>query len=179
VRGPALFAARGIALPPLAAALALGLVGLAALVAALLPGSLRAVAALGLAFAVLYGTAIRVAMPALDVRNSVAPFARAARAVLVDGARGGMIEWRAQYSFHMGPLDAAVPGNADEVLALAARLDAADPYFVVVSERRAPLLLRQVRGEPPVEALRATIGPDPMLVLANRAALGLGRERPQ
>ncbi len=179
VRGPALFAAHGIAFPPLAAALALGLVGLAALVAALRPGSLRAVAALGLAFAVLYGTAIRVAMPVLDVRNSVAPFARAARAVLVDGARGVMIEWRAQYSFHMGPLDAAVPGNADEVLALAARLDAADPYFVVVSERRAPLLLRQVRGEPPVEALRATIGPDPMLVLANRAALGLGRERPQ
>ncbi len=178
LRGPALLAARGVALPAVVPALALGLVGLAALAAALRPASRRALAALGLAFAVFYGMAIRVALPVLDVRNSVAPFARAARAALVDGARGGMVEWRAQYSFYAGPLDEAVPGNDEEVAALAARLDGDAPYFVIVSERRAPLLLRQIRGAPPTEAVRARIGSDEMLVLANRAALGPGAEPP-
>jgi hypothetical protein len=179
LRLPDLLAARGIDLPLHAAALVLGLVGLAALTVALRPGSRRALAALGLAFAVLYGFAVRVAMPVLDVRNSVAPFVRAAHAVLVDGARGGMVEWRAQYSFYAGPLDEALPGNDAELAALAERLEGDAPYFVIVGEKRAPGLLRRVTGEPPVEALRGKIGDDTMLVLANRAALGPGAAAPR
>ena len=174
----AALATRGIDLPHHAAALALGLLGFAALAVAVRPASHRALTALGLGFAVVYGAAVRVAMPVLDVRNSVAPFARAARAVLVDGARGGMVDWRAQYSFYAGPLDEAVPGNEEELAALARRLEGDAPYFVIVSAKRAPVLLRHVKGEPPIEALRGKIGNDTMLVLANPAALGLGAETP-
>jgi hypothetical protein len=117
-------------------------------------------------------------MPVLDVRNSVAPFVQAARAVLVDGARGGMVDWRAQYSFHAGPLDEALPGDEAELAALAEKLEGGAPYFVIVSEKRAPVLLRHVQGEPPLEALRGRIGNDTMVVLANRAALGPGAGAP-
>jgi 4-amino-4-deoxy-L-arabinose transferase-like glycosyltransferase len=176
LRLPAALAARGIDLPRHAAALALGLVGLAALAVAIRPASRRALVAVGLAFALLYGLAVRVAMPALDVRNSVAPFVQAARAALIDGARGGMVEWRAQYSFYAGPLDEALPGNEAELAALAGRLGGDAPYFVIVSEKRAPGLLRRVTGKPPIEAVRGRIGNDTMLVLANRAALGPAAE---
>jgi len=178
LRLPSALAARGIDLPPHLPALLLGLVGTAALAVAVRPGSRRALAATGLAFALLYGLAVRVAMPVLDVRNSVAPFVQAARAVLVDGARGGMVDWRAQYSFHAGPLDEALPGDEAELAALAEKLEGGAPYFVIVSEKRAPVLLRHVQGEPPLEALRGRIGNDTMVVLANRAALGPGAGAP-
>jgi hypothetical protein len=85
-----------------------------------------------------------------------------------------MVDWRAQYSFHAGPLDEAPRGHRAELAALAARLAGDAPYFVIASERDAERLLRPVEGEPPVVALRGTVGSEAMLVLANRAALQAG-----
>jgi hypothetical protein len=166
--------ARGVDLPDHALALLAGPIAVAFLALALRPASRRALAAAGLALAFFYGGAAVLVLPALDARNSVAPFVRAARAVLVDGARGGMVDWRAQYSFHAGPLDEAQRGNRAELAALAARLAGDAPYFVIASERDAERLLRPVEGEPPVVALRGTVGSEAMLVLANRAALQAG-----
>ncbi len=166
--------ARGVDLPDHALALLGGLIGLASLALALRPASRRTLAAAGLAWAVFYGGVAVVVLPALDARNSVAPFVRAAHAVLVDGARGGMVDWRAQYSFHAGPLDEAQRGSRAELAALAAQLAGDAPYFVIASEEDAERLLRQVAGEAPMVALRGTVGSEAMLVLANRAALHAG-----
>jgi 4-amino-4-deoxy-L-arabinose transferase-like glycosyltransferase len=169
---PEELAERGLDVPLWPLGAALGLIAAAGTVAAWRPGELRAWAGVGLAWAVLWGVAYGVVLPAADPLKSARELARDVRAGTVDEAKGGIVDFRARFGYHLGRLDAVGLGDREGLRRLASELDSDQPRWVIVRADHLESLERWLDEDAAVVTIdRDRIGDKDYRVLANRAAL--------
>jgi 4-amino-4-deoxy-L-arabinose transferase-like glycosyltransferase len=162
-----------VSLWPLIGALAL-IAPVSALVA-WRPAALRSWAAAGLAWALLWGVAYGIVFPAADPLKSAAGVAADVRAGTVAEARGAIVDFRARFGFHLGPLEAVETGDREGLRRLAAALESDRPFWVIVRAEHMDGLTRWLSEDAGVVTIdRERVGDKDYRVLANRAALAPG-----
>lgn len=167
---PPLAAVRGVTVETTLVALAFSAVAAVALLVLLAPHSGRYIKYLGVAWLTLYVAIFRTLYPAIDEQRSARRFVANFRPLLIDGAPGGMIDFRAQFGFYLGPLLEAGPNESAALEILAQRLAAPAPFFVLTQDNEKQELLKRL-AVPPCAVYRQRVGDSDYVVLANRAAL--------
>lgn len=169
---PGRLAREQIALDPLWLALGFAFLGIGGILLAVLRSLPRGLALAGLTWAVFYAIGFLAVLPAVDPRKSAEGFIEQIEERVVPGCAGGMVDFRAQFGFHAGRLDA--PPLTDEGLEhLARRLAGSEPFFLIVRESQAGSIRKRLpAGAAPREILRQPLGNNIYLVWANPAALG-------
>ncbi len=162
---------QGIDLPstPILAVVA-GL-ALAHLALAIRPGRQTLVGAFG-GWLLFYAMVFTVIHPAFDPRKSARPLIAAIDQRTVEGASGGMVDFRAQFAFYGGRLLTAQPRDAQAMERIARRLESDEPFWVIVRRPQAEMLLSRIAPDRrPTLIVEKGVGDKDLVVYANQAAL--------
>lgn len=168
---PSRLAHENITLNPSWLGVAFTLIGLSGFLLAWLPSLPKGLVLVGLAWAVFYGIGFRVVLPAVDPRKSAEGFIGQIEERVQPGTPGGMVDFRAQFGFHAGKLDAP-PMTGEGLQHLADRLAGPDPFYLIVRENQLESIRKRLPPEwRPREIFRQPLGNNIYVVWANAAAL--------
>jgi hypothetical protein len=176
VEAPDRLAEHGMAAPVLPTAGAILAMAVAGAAAALWARHFaELIAVVGVSWFFLYVSLVSVVFPAVDPQRSAKLFVEELEERVVADAQPGMVDFRAQFGFYAGAMQAAPPGDPAAIANIAERLAGDEPFWVVMKEEYRRLVERELpSGASPVEVLRRRISDDVYVVLATPEALRRG-----